>query len=346
MGFFFRKSVRVGPLRFNLSKSGVGVSTGIKGLRVGIGPRGNYIHAGAGGFYYRTTLTPKETKNAGSPNTENIPITVDHEPMVKIDSNLNLLFQESSEDKLVAEINQKLKLFYFWKWSLAASLILGFYAGIETFALGLVVTGGIYLWDETRKSVVLFFDFDESERLKFENIVNSFQIVLSTNKIWHVESQAKIKDWKRNSGAGAVVSKKDTHVSQKPVKILKTNIPIPTIGVGEQTLCFLPNKLLVIGNEMAATVEYESLLIEYNPIRFIEHKSVPADAEVIDHTYLYVNKSGGPDKRFKGNRRIPICKYEEVNFQSSSGLNEQLQFSKCGQVESFRSALKFLNKAA
>lgn len=39
MGFYFRKSVNLGGLRFNLSKSGVGVSTGFKGFRIGSGPR-------------------------------------------------------------------------------------------------------------------------------------------------------------------------------------------------------------------------------------------------------------------------------------------------------------------
>ena len=35
MGFYLRKSVSVGPFRFNLSGSGVGVSAGIRGFRVG-----------------------------------------------------------------------------------------------------------------------------------------------------------------------------------------------------------------------------------------------------------------------------------------------------------------------
>lgn len=43
MGFYFRKSVRLGPLRFNLSKSGIGTSVGVKGFRLGAGPRGNYV---------------------------------------------------------------------------------------------------------------------------------------------------------------------------------------------------------------------------------------------------------------------------------------------------------------
>src|SRR5687768_11584484 len=56
MPFYFRKSVSLGPIRFNLSKSGIGMSAGIPGLRVGTGPRGNYIHMGKGGLYYRQSL--------------------------------------------------------------------------------------------------------------------------------------------------------------------------------------------------------------------------------------------------------------------------------------------------
>jgi hypothetical protein len=32
MGFYVRKSLKAGPFRFNLSKSGVGVSAGVPGL--------------------------------------------------------------------------------------------------------------------------------------------------------------------------------------------------------------------------------------------------------------------------------------------------------------------------
>lgn len=61
MGWYLRKSLGFGPLRINLSKSGLGGSVGVKGFRVGTGPRGRYLHAGRGGLYYRTSLdTPVE----------------------------------------------------------------------------------------------------------------------------------------------------------------------------------------------------------------------------------------------------------------------------------------------
>ena len=56
MVFSFRKSVKFGPMRFNFSKSGMGVSAGVKGARVSSGPRGTYVHFGSNGFYYKQRI--------------------------------------------------------------------------------------------------------------------------------------------------------------------------------------------------------------------------------------------------------------------------------------------------
>lgn len=56
MGWYLRKSVKFGPLRVNFSKSGIGYSFGVKGARIGTGPRGPYIAGGRYGLYYRQSL--------------------------------------------------------------------------------------------------------------------------------------------------------------------------------------------------------------------------------------------------------------------------------------------------
>jgi hypothetical protein len=66
VGFYLRKSVTVGPFRFNLSGSGIGVSTGIKGFRIGTGPRGNYVHMGRGGIYFRQTIPTSDSRGTPS----------------------------------------------------------------------------------------------------------------------------------------------------------------------------------------------------------------------------------------------------------------------------------------
>src|SRR5260370_12251622 len=58
MGFYLRKGINFGPLRLNLSRSGLGASFGVKGARIGIGPKGSYVHMGRGGMYYRQSLAP------------------------------------------------------------------------------------------------------------------------------------------------------------------------------------------------------------------------------------------------------------------------------------------------
>jgi len=56
MGFYIRKSFRIGPIRINLSKAGLGLSFGTRGARLGTGPRGPYLSLGRAGLYFRKSL--------------------------------------------------------------------------------------------------------------------------------------------------------------------------------------------------------------------------------------------------------------------------------------------------
>ena len=57
MALFFRKSFKLGPLRINLSKGGLGVSLGAGGMRAGVNARGRpYVSAAKGGLRYLKTL--------------------------------------------------------------------------------------------------------------------------------------------------------------------------------------------------------------------------------------------------------------------------------------------------
>ena len=65
MAFYLRKHFKTGPLRLNLSKSGLGLSAGVTGARLGLGPKGAYVHGGRHGLYYRK-YAPKGGGHAGS----------------------------------------------------------------------------------------------------------------------------------------------------------------------------------------------------------------------------------------------------------------------------------------
>src|SRR5437667_1289755 len=100
MGFYLRKGINFGPLRLNLSRSGLGSSFGVKGARIGIGPRGSYIHMGRGGLYYRQTLVPSSSgyRSRGGPS---IPAPAPGEALQEITSSAATNIVESSSGQLL-----------------------------------------------------------------------------------------------------------------------------------------------------------------------------------------------------------------------------------------------------
>ena len=69
MGFRFRKSVSLGPMRLNLSKSGIGMSAGVPGARIGINRRGTYGSVGIPGTRIHSTSHLSNPKSRGSSDT-------------------------------------------------------------------------------------------------------------------------------------------------------------------------------------------------------------------------------------------------------------------------------------
>lgn len=55
-------------------------------------------------------------------------------------------------------------------------------------------------------------------------------------------------------------------------------------------------------NRRHRACSYANLNTESFSAQFIEQESVPRDATVVDHTWQYVNKKGGPDRRFNSSR--------------------------------------------
>ena len=358
MGFYLRKSISVGPLRFNLSKSGIGVSAGVKGLRFGVGPRGNYVHIGRGGLYYRATLPPSIASRKSpihqpkfSPPTR-IPSGT-HAPLEEIESADVSQIVDSSSRELLDELNRKRAKMRLWPVvAIVSVVILGF--GVSSnwpawlLAL-LVVTGAVGTYmaharDALEKTVVLFYEFDPDMEAAYAQLHSAASQLSRCAAAWHIEASGKVHDRKYHAGASDLVRRKNTSIQGAEPPYVKTNIETIAVGVGRQTLHFFPDRVLVYDTNGVGAVGYPELRVDVSATRFIESDSVPRDAEVVDRTWKYVNKSGGPDRRFKDNKELPVCRYEEISLSSQTGLNEVLQLSRCGSGSEFAKAISLLGK--
>lgn len=357
MGFYLRKSISVGPLRFNLSKSGIGVSAGVTGLRFGIGPRGNYIHMGRGGLYYRATLPPSSSsRNLPShPALSSDPLIPPgtHEPLREIESAHTSQIVDSSSRELLDELNRKRAKMRLWPIvAIASTVILGI--GISSgwpawlmvllLLFGAVGTYVAYTRDALEKTVVLFYDFDTDMEASYAQLHGAASQLAACAAAWHIEASGKVHDRKYHAGASDLIRRKSTFIRKAEPPYVKTNIETVAIGVGRQTLHFFPDRVLIYDSNGVGAVGYQELRIDVDTTRFIESDSVPRDAEIVDRTWKYVNKSGGPDRRFKDNKELPICRYEKITLSSQTGLNEVLQMSRCGFGSDFAEAISLLGK--
>lgn len=339
MGFSIRKSVRVGPLRFNLSKSGIGVSSGIPGFRVGMGPRGNYVHLGAGGLYYRSTFaSPKSppAPPAVRPAVNQLP---SHGPLEEINSSDAAQMTDSSSAALLAELDQKARRINFWPLAAVFALALVTYLStintapwITTFVGLLALIGVIYVYqlDLLSKSVVILYEIDPVFERASDWLHACITQLDNCDGKWRIDARGHVYDPKYHGGAGQLVKRTNiTFGTGQPPRVT-TNITTPFISLGATTLYFFPERILVFARNGVGAVSYDDLSIVVHDKQFIEEDSVPRDAKVINHTWRYVNKNGTPDRRFNNNRQIPICLYEELWFNSPTGLNEVLQVSQTG----------------
>jgi hypothetical protein len=373
MGLSFRKSVKAGPFRFNLSGSGVGVSVGVPGFRIGTGPRGNYISMSGGGFTYRTSLGSRDSSAAPLPDpsprsSENaeprqgqrfIPSSsATVAPLEVIQSGDIRQLSDTDSADLVEEINGKRGKFAVWYWPLVLLSVLWlkvlqadgdpntFVVGVLAVLSAVVAIGcfWLYMWDEARRSTVLFYDFDDNAAQMYEHVLSAFEELQGCRASWRILASGRVLDGRYHAGAGETLRRKTASLGTGGVKRVKCNIDVPWLAAGSNTFYCFPDRIFVVSGKQVAVCTYESLSVAARLTRFIETDGVPSDSHVVGHTWRFVNKNGSPDRRFKNNRQIPIAQYEELKLSSAQGIQELYHFSRVGKAESFANSLSQLGR--
>jgi len=132
MGFFFRRSARLGPFRLNFSKSGVGASVGVRGARLTMTPRGTtYITVGRNGFYYREAISSRP-RSSQPPSAPSAPPPVDSASSGEIPTADVSVLVDSSSEQLVNTLNERAKMFNpAWLVYVAAVLLFVFAIGSQ-----------------------------------------------------------------------------------------------------------------------------------------------------------------------------------------------------------------------
>jgi Protein of unknown function (DUF4236)/DnaJ domain len=327
MPFYLRKSKKVGPFRVTFSNSGVSGSVGIKGARLGVNSRGTYIHLGGGGVYYRQTLS-KRQKHSKIPDVPvYAPLTRGEEQYIHSADVGNLV--ASSSQETLSKVNRATRHFPIFPIVVFVLLsFIGYYFSSWLFSLpGIVLPFFLFWYLKSQHKVHLVYSMDSVAEKKFSALQESVYTLGLSERLWRIISTQSEYDWKRNAGASSNVKRKLATIGVINAPHIKTNVNIYGINFGSLKVFFFPDYLYIFENGKYGTVSYDSLTFIPDSGRFIETSGVPRDSDIVGHTWQYVRRDGGPDRRFANNRQIPIARYGILQMTSFSGLNIHMYVS-------------------
>ncbi len=344
MGLFLRKALRAGPLRFNLSKSGVGLSVGVTGLRFGVGPRGRYVHAGRGGVYYRKTLpSGKQRRSSGraagageSGGAVAGGRTYDRpeQQLREVESAEATLIQDSSSAELLEDIRARRRRLPLAKTVLiAAALIPALLGAAGSLALLLLLPVAV-LVDRGRRKTVLFYELDTELQTAVDQLYRAFDALGECKALWHIPHA--------ETPEGGRYTRKSVPMRYGAPPFLKTNLDVPILPAGRQTLYFMPEQVFVTDPKGVGAVSYSELEVQEFLAREQEHETVPEDARIIEWRWKHETKSGDRDRRYKNNYKLPTVEYRRILFSSPSGLRELFQASAADTTECITDALRLV----
>jgi hypothetical protein len=335
MGFYIRKSVNLGGVRLNLSKSGIGVSTGVKGFRLGMNGRGTYVHMGRGGLYYRRQLSWSRPKARKSSSLSTLEPT---NPGVFYTENLAQPLDISSG---LADIDQVLDHFRtkagpVWiSWSLGIGAVISIFISVVIATIFAVAClASIAIIKNKKSGQILIYNLDDESETRFSNLVESIDEYFSASKLWLYEQASATFDLKRNAGASTLIKRRPAFAYTEGEKSVRSNVSIPTLSSGKDRIFFLPDMVVCANGDAISAFSYDCISFSDNLTRFVEDDAVPPDAQIVDQTWKFTNKNGGPDRRFNNNKVLPVCLYQQATWTFGSSYRRTLTKSKV--VESSR----------
>lgn len=162
----------------------------------------------------------------------------------------------------------------------------------------------------------------------------SFEELLNSQKIWIQTS--KVKNREAKSSASSIVELQETALSVGVFNYIKSKFDIPIFPIGGHFLYLYPEFAILSWTPYKfEIVDYKYIVIDYASIRFNEPGSYPSDAEKIGSTWMYVNKNGGPDRRYVYNPQIAVVRYGGITISINGHTSITYQVSNALMADEF-----------
>lgn len=351
MGFRLRKSVSLfgGAFRINFSKSGIGYSYGGKGARVTKTANGRTRTTlsipGTGISYVTESGGKKKNRPIQSNSTNNYQSSIDSDQILErtIENSSAEGLVSVCEQDFISAIKRYRTLNKFLTWLVVIWMIVTItafsdmpnYDAMVLLWLAMFVMKLVYKF---AGKVKVTYSLDEYGKQKMEQVKQVVTKMRSNSIIWQINNVYVNQNTKVHAGAGRSLSTGNVAIRNKTPKFIKVNVPVYEVKLAKEKVYVFPDKLMIVKGNKIGSIHMDDLDIMLANTRFIPNFA-PRDARVVGHTWQYVNKNGGPDKRFKNNMQLPICDVGTMSFKASQGLDILLYLSNVYTVQEISAML-------
>ena len=338
MGIRFRKSLSFGNgVRINLSKSGIGYSCGFRGVRftkMSNGRNRSTFSIPSTGVSYveessSSKQISKEIKDTHSENDE-LAIRINNDLCGSTDEIKNgpLTEMQPIEYKSILRsvkwhiaINNLL-------WAFVPLLLLAFYYQNNYFFISACLSFLLKILIHIFFRIKLDYSIDDEILKSYDEFKLAWKTINKSKKHWQLVEQRSNRESKRLAGTGTNYKRVDFRISINRLPwYFKSNLKVPVLHLYSEKFYLLPDKLLICRRWSVGAVNHKDITYEGYKREFVENLSVPKDSKVVRYQWLYTNKDGTRDKRYKNNIQFPLCNYGEIDITSTSGLNTSLVIS-------------------
>ena len=231
----------------------------------------------------------------------------------------------SAYPKAATDICEAISKSLFWHRTTSVILILSIFAlAVFFFSRGAagIAALSVFVVAVVFKAIVLAtmgvgleYKMDQNWRNFANTRMAPFTYMSKSKRLWEVTSSSGGYDRKYHAGCSVQVQRKEIRVVYSVPFPFKPSVNAYTLYLPDRKFVFLPDCVYMIQGSSCEALHYEHIKWSSSMTIFIE-SSAPEDSQVVGQTWQYVNKKGGPDRRFSYNPMLVECSYGrlDVNF--------------------------------